>query len=481
MVITHKSIAHPHNLPEDSHKIMKAAKTLIISSLVALATMNVACDSSSEIGNSLVGDEIEIVIDSTFTMTGKSVDNDFVLSRTITQLIGRINAPGYGTLSSDIVTQFMPALSLDTEDVQVEYIDSLKLIFQMNLGAYTGDSVAPLGLEVYRLKKQLPSPIYSNFDPEGYYDKNDLLGSTIYNTTAIGQSDSIQELSYRTIYVTLPRSLGQELFTQYKNNPAAFSDPEAFANIFPGLYIKNSYGSGRVTRIDQTTMRLYYHRTYYDEDEQKDSPVYKIGNYFAVTPEIVTNNNIKLNIEKSIRDRVNKGENIIIAPAGLDVEIKFPAREIINSYRANTAKLAVVNSLSFDIPAEEIENKYNIAPPTNLLMVLSSKKDKFFADNSLTDSKTSFYATYDEDNQVYSFTGLRDYILDLLDKSEITDDDITFTLTPVEVTTETVSSYYSTSTYVTQITPYVAQPVMVKLLPENAKIKFVYSKQTIKN
>lgn len=71
------------------------------------------------------------------------------------------------------------------------------------------------------------------------------------------------------------------------------------------------------------------------------------------------------------------GENIIVAPIGMDVELTFPTREIINSYNANQGELSVINSLSFEIPAEKITNDYNITPPPYLLLVKTSYKDEF--------------------------------------------------------------------------------------------------------
>jgi len=69
---------------------------------------------------------------------------------------------------------------------------------------------------------------------------------------------------------------------------------------------------------------MYYHSSYYDEDLQKDTTVNNVGYYFAVTPEIITNNNISLSIDKSITDAVDAGDNIVLAPAGLDVELTLP-------------------------------------------------------------------------------------------------------------------------------------------------------------
>lgn len=98
-----------------------------------------------------------------------------------------------------------------------------------------------------------------------------------------------------------------------------------------------------------------------------------------MTPEIVTNNNIKLEIAPEINARVAQGQSVIMAPAGLDVQFRFPGNEMIEKYRANVSKgLGVINTVGISIPVEEIANKYSIKPPTYLLMTLTKDKDKFF-------------------------------------------------------------------------------------------------------
>lgn len=456
--------------------------TILAAGLMAgSAVLTPSCDDSSDIGNSITQDSVAIIVDTTFTLTGQSVSNSQVLSRSVTQMIGSVDADGFGRISSDIVTQFMPSNVLDTAGIGVNDIDSLRLVMMLNLGEYTGDSVAPMGLEIYPLKRQLPSPIYSDFDPEGYYDSSEKYASLIYNASAVGQPDSVKELSYRMLSVTLPRTVAKDLYAAYLENPATYATPTAFAQVFPGLYIKNSFGNGRVTRIASTTMHLYYHKTYYDESLEKDTTVRRAGNYFAVTPEIVTNNNIKLDIAPEIKARVAQGQTIVMAPAGLDVQFRFPGPEMLQKYRQDIAKgLGVINTVELSIPAEAIENKYGIQPPAYLLMTLTSEKDDFFINNKIPDNKTSFYAAYNSTTGKYDFTGLRTYFLDLLDKDNVTDADITFTLTPVSVTYESNSSYYyGTTTTVTGVVPYVATPVMARLLIEKSKISLVYSKQTI--
>lgn len=454
-------------------------KILNIFLSIALLSLLYACDESSTIGNSIIQEEIEIVEDSSFTVTGKSVVNSKIQSRTVTQLLGKLDAKEYGSLKSDVVTQFMPAGAIDTVGVTVDDIDSVKMVLYIPLNGYVGDSITPMGLNVYRLNRQLPSPIYSDFNPADYYSEDDLLASKIYTVNALGESDSVAKLNYRQVYIDMPLSLGKELFSKYKEDPASYLVPSSFAQFFPGVYMKNTFGTGRVTRISGSEIKLYYHRTEQIPDTDRDTTYNEVGNYFAVTPEIITNNNIKLSLSDELTSKAENGENIIVAPAGMDVEIKFPTQDILNFYRENGGNLTVINSLSFEVPAEEITNEYNITPPPYLLLVLSNEKDNFFAKSKITDDKTSFYAAYDPVNKKYSFAGLRQYLIDMRDKGQLTDDDITFTLTPVSITTESYSSYYSSSAYINEIVPYVQAPAMVKLNLDKAKIKLVFSKQTI--
>lgn len=451
---------------------------------ILLAIASASCDDDvTTVGSSLITDKSEIIIDSTFVATGHSIEPDSVQSRTITQLIGRLDADGYGALSSEIVTQFMPSLKLDTTGVSVDDIQSMEMLMFFTTGNFTGDSLVPLGIKVYPLTKQLPSPIYSNFNPQDYYDASQLWSTKIYTGNAL-QSDSLEKLSYRTIAVQLPLSFAKKFYTQYLNSPETFATPQAFAKFFPGLYIQNSFGDGRVTNISETRINMHYkrHATITTDSTTRDT-VYNISRtYMAVTPEVITNNIIKLNMSSSLTRRIASGEALIVAPVGYDVEMQFPLPQILASYRSQAGPLAVVNTLSMSIPVLPIENNYGINPPENVLIVLSKDKTEFFANNSLTDSKTSFLATYNSTTKRYEVSGMRDYMLDMLakDPAEITPADYTFTITPVEVETETSSSsyYYSGQTYVVSIAPYVSGPAMCQLLLDKTKIKLTFGKQS---
>lgn len=458
----------------------KAALKYIVSALTASAIFT-ACGDSSDIGSSLVENETEVVMATEFNLSGRTIVNPKVQSRTTTQVLGRINAKGYGNFQSDFITQFMPSSKIDTENLSEENIDSLKLLCYVPIGSCIGDSIAPMGLEVYRLNKQLPSPIYSNESPDEYYNPNDLLGTKIYACNALGAPDSIKALSYRTIDVHMPVSLAKELYNLYKTTPSAYALPTTFAKHFPGIYVKNSYGNGRVVEITNTIMRLYYHTTSTDSVGAEVITRYE-GNYYAVSPEIIINNNLKYEMDSELQQRIDEGENIVVAPVGRDIEIEFPVKEIIDYYQANRGTLSVINSLTMDISADSIANDYGITPPDYLLLVLSKDKDNFFLGNELNNDVTSFYAGYDSTNNRYRFT-LRPYILEMLTKDEVKPEDYTFTITPVSIESESNSSDYyygSTTTYVSAINPYVGAPTMVKLNLDKTEISLTFSKQTLK-
>lgn len=454
-------------------------KKLIYTFLTAAAiSIAVSCNDGSTIGNSIVDESVVIVVDSDFTITGSSQPNPVVQSRTLSQLIGSIEARGFGNIYSDFVGQFMPSLALDTTDIVGEQVDSVKLFMQMARGAYVGDSLAPMGLTVYRLTKDLPYPIYSDFNPEGYYDPADKLCETVYTASSINEPDSVKKLAVVYTSMKMPRELGIELLEAYKANPGAFADPAVFAkDIFKGIYIRSSYGSGRISDFTTTSIRFYFHKSIYNTDSARYDTTAYVGDYFAVTPEVVVNNNIRYTVAPELKALADGGENIIAAPAGYEVEMRFPAPELIASYRKSTGKRQVLNTLTCRIPVEAIDNDYDIAPPPYVLMILKNKKDEFFAKNSLTDNISSFYAAYDTVNKCYDFSSMRDYLLDLLEKEEITEEDYTFVLTPVQVNLEASASsgYYSTSYVVSSIVPYVSKPAMAKISLDKAKIKLTFS------
>lgn len=457
-------------------------KSATLCAIMAGGAMMVSCNEDSNIGSSLVDVNGSITITDKFTVEGSSVPIGAVQSRTVMQLIGNIDAKGYGKFNADFVTQFMPAMTLDSLLTSDSQIDGLRLVMMYRNGQFVGDSIVPMGLEVYRLDKKLTAPIYSDVNPDQFYNPADMLGSRSYTASNLELSDSLAKLSYREIFVDLPKSLALELYDMYRQNPATYADPTLFNDKFKGIYVKSSFGSGRVTKLGATALQMLWH---YDTKNAagRDTTYNYIGTYYAVSPEIVTNNNIGYVMAPELQQRIDRGENLLVAPAGQEIELTFPIEDIMHYYRTNKSKLTVLNDLTFSVPAERIANNYGINPPQYALMVLKNKKKEFFEKSQVTDNVTSFYAKYDVTTGQYDFGSMRRYMIDMLAKESLTPDDYTFTITPVSVTLETVgNSYYGNQTnIVTAIAPYVEQPAMVKINLDKSKIILTFSKQNSKN
>ncbi len=451
-----------------------------------MALVSTACSSdTSTIGSSLVTDKSEITIDSLFSLSGRSVTTTSLRARTLTQLIGSIDARRYGSLSSDYVTQLMPSEAFDTAGVTPETVDSIALFLRFYGDKITGDSMAPMGVKVFALNKQLPPVLTSQFNPEGYYDPSSPLTSAIYSSNNL-YSDSLELFNVHLIHARLPIEIGRRYVELYRTDPLIFSSPDAFSSVIPGLYVANSFGNGRVTNIFNTRVVLYFHaNTRYTNslDQERDTTIFYSRVIAASTPEVLTNNNLTFNIDPSLT-ALAATDPIIVAPLGYESRIKFPAQELISAYhRATQTAMGIVNSLTFTLPAEKIANDYGIQPPAHILLIPSSQRDKFFDEQMIPDNVTSFLADYNSTTGEYYFSGLRPYLMDLIDgekSSEEIERLSDMAIVPVEVDLETyTNNNYQTVTVVTAVGPHIEGPAMARLRLDNAKIKLTYSTETI--
>lgn len=468
---------------------MKSSSITALGAVLLMAASAVSCDDTvSQIGSSLAGTTVEIIVDSAYTVEGRSVIVNDIKPKTSNLLIGRINVPEYGILSSDVVTQFLPSTVLDTADFSSANVDSIFLNLRYSKTAFTGDSVAPMGLSLYPLTTQLTSSISSAFDPAGKYNAQDMLGSSIYTAGNVHPTSAEITATTRTIDVKLPRELGRRLFKDFEDNPADYANGRVFAeNVFPGMYIANSYGSGRLTVLSVCGMTMYLRKIYTPEGEEKPDTIDGTHLYYLTTPEVISNNNIRYTPAKDLSDRIAAGKAMLIAPCGAETEITFPLKEVLASYTSHNSAgaISVLNTLTMRLPVDSIANEAGITPPPYLLMVLKKDREEFFAKNKLTDNVTSFYATYNSSTKSYFFGNLRDYLTEMQSKDEITPEDYTFDLVPVQVNFEDLANsgyYYYGSPQQTEsdIQPFFEKPVMGELKLSEAKIKLTYSLQTQK-
>jgi hypothetical protein len=463
---------------------------LFASLLIGGGLWLVSCSDDSVIGESLANDEISITIDSAFKVSGHSVYVPDFDSRSRTLILGGVNVPEYGKLSASFVTQLMSATAMNISDtIPVDSVCGMNLKLSYRRQAITGDSLAPCQVKVFALNKDLPSDIMSNFDPTGYYDPSSPIGVKNYTASALGRTDSLYKTDlYGHISIPVSLDLAKSVFNRYRNDPSVFQWPSTFVKYFPGLYVENTFGSGCVVNITVGEVALYYN---YGKREgyADDDGVYRYRwvsavdsvTLFSTAPEVLSSNNLSVKISDNITSKVAAGEPVLFAPNGYHVRIKFPTQDIINKYWSDTFNVGMVNNLTFSLPVSNIKNDYGITPPPYLLMVRTCDLDTFFENNSVPDNVRSFWGTYASSTGLYTFTSMRDYIVDIMDKygTEVPEDDTDFTLVPVNITTETVtdSSTGSSKVVVTYCAPFILRPTMGLLDFDRASVKFIFSRQ----
>ena len=467
-------------------------KILLAPAAFAALALGACTDDAGDIGGSLTRGEVSIEIDSTFQISGKAVADPVFDSKGRTLLLGSLDVPEYGKLDCSFVSQLMPSSDIEIPDtVPAEQITGLTMRMMMLNGDFTGDSLAPQQVTLYRLTRQLPSDITSDYDPEGGYDPTPL-SQKAYTASALGLNDSVFNRSYRVIDLKLPLSSAKDVYTAYRTNPEAFQWPAELAKRFPGIYARNSYGKGLVVNIANTEFLLKYNikskRSKYENGEVTfvDTLIPDSTTIFTISPEVLSSNNMKFTPAAALKARAEAGEPIILGPGGYNVEFRFPAQEIINRYSNSIKNLSVVNSLTCNIPIKDISNDYGIRPPRYMLMIKSARMKEFFANNEVPEGYVgeetdtdAFWAEYDADTQSYDFTALRPYLLDLLEKGSVAAEDEAFTLVPVSITKEYWGSSYNVKTFVSACFPYYAGPCMGLINFDKAKIKFTFSRQVL--
>ena len=452
--------------------------------------MMCACqDETSTIGNTLSAGEVTINIDSlTFNLHTQPIEVSNFDSRSGNLLLGNLETDEYGALNCSFVTRFMcvPKLNIPDSLFYSERVDSCKLMMQVPRGSLTGDSVAPQKLTVYPLNRQLPSDITNSFDPSGYYDPSDILGAKSYTLSNIALRDSdFYQATFVPIDIKLPKEMGSDIFEKYKNDPETFQWPQTFAQYFPGVFVKQTFGKGCVANINRLYVSVYYHhledKTYIEGTDTIRKQIHVADSVipFIVSPEVLSSNNIKYTVSDRIKSLIAEEKTIITTPGGYNATFNFPVSDLIDLYYSKGAHLATVNDLILSIPATPVDNSFGLAPAPTMLLIKTSEMEEFFAGNKVPDNKIAFTATYDSTNQVYNFSSMRTYIIDMIAKGEISEDDTNFTLMPVDVTTETVSGYSSSASYVTKCVPYTAKPTMTLMNAEEALIIFSFSSQMI--
>lgn len=394
--------------------------TFIISSCTDKATTI-----GSELDNSSEG--FEIGMTDTITVEAYSVLLDTMRTDLLsTNLIGSINDPIFGELTSSVATQLLT--SVDTPDFGSNpVVDSV--IFTLTYNGYYGDTMDFQTFNIYELDEILDFP-------EKYYTKDVithkptlLATKTFQPRPGVGFITSTTNLTDSIIYDTIsPRLrfdlnlLGSEFADKIIYAPEEhMSSSSNFVEYMKGFYItaEKAESGGSISYFDLGSASSMLQIIY--SNDSADNKVYSLlMNDFSERFTSVNHNNYEDAstefIEQVIDGNKDLGKNQLYLQglSGVETIIKFP-----HIKKLSLEGQIIVNRAELILKTDNIKQEGFAAPVSlNLFKITEDGEIEFLLDQ--IEGEDSFGGTYDEDQKEYRFR-ISKYIQNLISDNSSVD------------------------------------------------------------
>ncbi|MBO7067426.1 MAG: DUF4270 domain-containing protein [Bacteroidaceae bacterium] len=353
----------------------------------------------------------------TFDIYTKSVLLDSVLYKSSQNYLGNIKDPETNMeIKANFAAQFhtfenfkFPSKNLMFPDWENDHSQDLvecdSIEFRLYCNGYYGDPNNPMKLEVYPLSFdkiiEEDTVYYVNTDLEQFVDA----GATPIATKVFTAIDYSVPESYReednyisNIRIALPKEYGNYLLNTFYEHPDYYKNSYNFIRkVCPGFYFKIKGGTGTMVYVEVSTLNLFF--TYYDQNypDSVYAGVYK----FAATPEVIqstqfTNGNLQELVD-------NDNCTYLKSPAGIGTEVTLPINEIYAGHEADSISMAQLSLTRYN---NDANGDYSLDIPQNVVMVRKDDIVSFFKNKKTPNSQTSFFTTFDETFNTYTFDNL---------------------------------------------------------------------------
>ena len=433
-------------------------------------------DNLNLVGKELIPEtDILTMYADTFQIQASTIKRDSLYAKTTNGLLGEYYDPLYGRLKSDYLCQFYCR-----DDFQFKHtpdnntIDSICITLDYIDYMIYGDPDIPMQIQVFPVTKPLDRVYYTNVDPADYCDLSNELGSLVFapsGGTIIDSTDYI----VRRLEIRLPLEVGQRIYDETVNNPASFSNQQAFNDFFPGVYITTGYGSGSMLDIQRTYIYIDYHNVEVSSAGE-DSLAYHYE-VFNTTKEVIQLNRFENSDTEQLLAE-NEDYTFIKTPAGIYTRYVLPTTKIKQVIEGR-----MINSMLFSIKYMPNENwPYSLSPPPFLLLMPEDSLGSFFQNRSVENNITTFISSTQDATPLSTILGYSSstrtyYFHDislLLSYHLLTtpDEDLRLIVVPIDRIFSQRSSYGSYYYYTTEINNYLA-PSGVKLRKDEDLMKII--------
>ena len=203
---------------------------------------------------------------------------------------------------------------------------------------------------------------------------------------------------YRSINISLPKSIGQTIYDDYLKNPSHFENTTAWVNSglpgSKGFYFKLESGDGAIAYIDVSQFNINFN--YYDENYKKDT----LGTcQFASTEEVIQATRFENSGLEELME--NKEATYLKTPAGIFTMLTLPIDSIHTNDTINSASITLTRYNS------TVNSEFKLGIPQTLLMVrLDDYENGFFEKYQVSDNESSYVTSFNSSYNTYTFSNI---------------------------------------------------------------------------
>jgi hypothetical protein len=273
--------------------------------------------------------------------------------------------------------------------------------------------------------------------------------------------------------VNLPNSLGQRILDYQIKNPNTSINTDVFKQLFKGVYVTTTFGTGTVLNVDYTHLFVHYHYTGKSSTGTDSTYVASLG--ISITPEVTQISRIQNNNDQLLAD--NSDYTYLKSPAGVITEITFPFSQIADLLESKALSLA---KLTIQTIPDNSDEKFKLSAPYAVLLINKDSLSGFFENRKMYNNLTTFYTTLDSKYQ-YNFSNLSAminyYKQQQANKNEKLKD-ITYLLVPIALHYTATTSYYGYSTQTVSSMSNLMTPAAATISkkPEDMQMNLIFSK-----
>nr|MBS0037514.1 DUF4270 family protein [Saprospiraceae bacterium] len=330
---------------------------------LVLALLIGACNDPSFVGSDLLEDDIiDYETTENFDFDLKIAPSDSVavfdlVDRVSTHRIGQVYDPYFGTTRAALAVQLLSETpALDTSEVIV--IDSVVLSMVYDLEGFYGDTLLPMGLEVYRLLEFYDPRSEVLYSDHSYPTSASPIGTKL-NFTPKPRTPIIRQVPNEEngtdtvqlapqIRIPLDHSIGEELLSL--DSVSLMSD-SVFVSQFPGIFITPTAQNGSLMGVHTTSRRTVL-TVFYTGDGTSRSRSYITQSNWIVG-QTYSHDYTGAEVESKINESQNE-ELVVQGLTGLGTRINIHGLEQLEGKLINQARLRVFLNKRTDLPESGI-------------------------------------------------------------------------------------------------------------------------------